>query len=725
MSSSSLTPELEAQVRARCEQFEAAWQAGPAPAVDDFLAGFAGEARARLVRELEQIDERRRHTVGRSAKTVANLAAEADLATLDERPAARATVEGDSAQTRGVDAERTMAHASWRSASESTVGGLMIRCPHCSNGVELLTDSPYDDISCRDCGSTFKLVDREKLNRAAAAPKSIGRFQLEERLGAGGFGTVWRARDADLDRVVAVKIPRKGQLGPDEVEQFYREARAAAQLRHPHIVPVYEVGRDGERVFIVSELIHGVPLSQWMIGNRLSAQDTARLCIQMGEALEHAHRQGIIHRDLKPSNVMIDESRAPHLMDFGLAKREMGEVTMTVDGQILGTPHYMSPEQASGKSHWVDRRSDIYSLGVILFKLLTDELPYRGNIQSQMQQRLTEDAPDPRSLNRHVPRDLATICLKCLERDPNGRYPSAQAVVDELRRYLRGEPIHARPIGRTERLLRWAKRKPAQASVVVLTLLLAIFGPLAAWLIEGQRERLAELVAEKDNIIAKSVADTQRATAESTRLNEELALWEGRTNPWKFWPPQRELQPRQMVVERFVNDQYAAAAERLGSSQLDDFQAACGHTGLALLAEHGGKLAEAQQHATLARDALERLVKSQPENPRYQAALAQSYLQLARLRAETHKADAAAALAQASALLDKLAVKYPDDPRYRVEQLDAQLRGAVLGGFASGQAELEQAALIEKKLQESWPTDPVALYELATTLTGQAAVLEK
>ena len=264
----------------------------------------------------------------------------------------------------------------------------------------------------------------------------------------GGFGTVWKARDTELDRTVAVKIPRKGQLESAEIEQFFREARAAAQLRHPNIVSVHEVGREGDTLFIVSDLVRGVTLSDWLTGQHHNNREVSLVCKTIAMALHHAHEHGVIHRDLKPSNIMLDQEGELHLMDFGLAKRDVEEVTMTVDGQILGTPAYMSPEQAEGHAHITDRRTDIYSLGVVMFEMLTGEHPYRGNAQMQVQQRLMEDAPDPRALNRHIPRDLSTICLKCLERDPNHRYATARRLADELQRFLEGEPIQARPISR-------------------------------------------------------------------------------------------------------------------------------------------------------------------------------------------------------------------------------------------------------------------------------------
>ena len=732
VSGSSLPPEVSEQLRALCTQFEAAWKKGKSPGLDDYLGDITGEARAQLVRELTEIEVRyRRDSMGPSAKTRSTFQQEPELVTLVEQPAPPSHTDShsqqpvESLQTQGVKSEVTIAHESRHEQTKRSTSGLLIRCPHCSMGVELLADTPFEDISCTDCGSTFKLVDREKLTTAAVAPKSIGRFKLEERLGAGGFGTVWKARDEDLDRVVAIKIPRKSQLGPTDVEQFYREARAAAQLRHPNIVPVYEVGRDGNQVFIVSDIIHGQSLSQWLIDRRLNSQDVARLCILIAEALEHAHRNGIIHRDMKPSNVMIDEADQPHLMDYGLAKREVGEVTMTVDGQILGTPSYMSPEQASGQSHWVDRRTDIYSLGVMIFKLLTNELPFRGNIQKQIQQRLSEDAPNPRSLNRHIPRDAATICLKCLERDPNKRYQTAQAIADELRRFLRGEPIHARPISRVARVARWAKRKPAQATAAVLTLFLATAGPLTALVIEGQRQRVVDLLKERDNQIAQSVTDATRSTNKITRLENQLDLWEGRANPFEFWPPHPADNPRQLVLTRLYEQHYATLVASLQDGPFDDRQLACGHLGLALIAEQMKQPEEAENHALVARRLLEELVKQQPDSVRYLQALAQCYTQLGRLYGNSRKQEAAAALIQAGMIYEQLAAENKQMLRYRVGRLESELRGAVLGGFDSAKARLLLAEKIEQTLQQNWPTDPVAFYDMASFLTEQEPVLSE
>ncbi len=431
------------------------------------------------------------------------------------------------------DDAQTVEHTPSRKDSR----GLHIRCPHCCNFVEVLTDTPYEEICCSTCGSNFSLVDREDATRMAEPLKSIGRFDLVSRLGVGGFGTVWKARDRELDRTVAVKIPRRGQLSESEIDQFFREARAAAQLRHPNIVPVHEVGRDGDTLFIVSDFIRGVTLTDWLTANPVNAREIAELCIPIADALHHAHTHGIVHRDFKPSNIMIDEGGQPHLTDFGLAKREIGEITMTVEGQILGTPGYMSPEQARGQGHWTDRRTDIYSFGVVLFQLAAGELPFRGNAQMQIHQRLSEDAPDPRKLNRHIPRDLATISLKCLEREPGRRYATAAELSDELKRFLRGEPIQARPISKPMRLARWAKRKPWIAATAALVAFLAIVGPLAAISIESQRRQLEVRYRERNELIQNTKRDMDRVKDTNKQLAEQVAAWTGKATPSEFWPP--------------------------------------------------------------------------------------------------------------------------------------------------------------------------------------------
>ncbi|MGL4513011.1 MAG: serine/threonine-protein kinase [Lacipirellulaceae bacterium] len=509
-----LDPAALLAIDACCDRFEEACAQGKQPRCEDFLQGTPSGARLATLAELFALELL---YAGDDAEHRAAILSRAGL--VDRLHELGASARDLQAVVDAAAATAGYSRAPTQAGRAS--GALRVRCPHCQNGVELLPDAPLDSITCRSCGSAFGL-DPESAG-ASSEPPSVGRFVLVERLGVGGFGAVWRARDPELQREVAIKLPRRAQLDRQEVELFWREARAAAQLSHPNIVPVHEVGRDGDRVYIVSELVRGVSLADRLKQWRPTPREAAALLATICEALDYAHARGVVHRDLKPSNVMIDAEGAPHVLDFGLAKRDVGEVTMTVDGQVLGTPAYMSPEQAGGFVRWVDRRTDVYSLGVILFQMLTGELPFRGTVQSQIQQRLSDDPPDPRRYAEHTPADVATLCLKCLERDPNRRYPTAGEVAAELRRFVRGEPIVARPISRLSRAARWAKRRPAQAAALALGATLAIAGPTAAVVIGFQRASLAARLAEITEVVRRDELKVEGLEQQKDALRARLA----------------------------------------------------------------------------------------------------------------------------------------------------------------------------------------------------------
>ncbi len=332
-------------------------------------------------------------------------------------------------------------------------------CPHCQSSVEVSADVEVE-VLCRSCGSSFRLdPDGTQVWTKDKLPV-LGKFELIEEVGRGAFGTVYRALDTTLERIVAVKVPRSGQLltGEDEA-RFVREARSAAQLHHAGIVPVFEVGRTEFFTFIVSEFVHGVTLSDALTARRFSFRESAELVVRTAAALQHAHDQGIVHRDLKPSNIMLTSDGTPRVMDFGLAKRDTGESTVTMDGEVLGTPAYMSPEQACGHGHLADARADVYSLGVILYELLTGELPFRGNSRMLLHQVLNDSPRAPRCLNDEIPRDLETICLRAMAKEPSRRYATATHLGEDVKRWLSGEPVHARPTSGWETLLYWCCRE--------------------------------------------------------------------------------------------------------------------------------------------------------------------------------------------------------------------------------------------------------------------------
>jgi WD40 repeat protein len=352
------------------------------------------------------------------------------------------------------------------------------------------------------------------LRAELAGPVELGDFHILQEVGRGGMGVVYRAQQKSLGRLVALKMIRTPDLASAaELQRFHNEAETVAGLDHPHIVPVYEVGEQGGHLFFSMKLIEGASLADRADRFREDPRSAARLVAQVARAVHHAHQRGVLHCDLKPSNVLLDADGLPHVTDFGLAKRVADEDTPTQSGAILGTPGYMAPEQAGGQRNAVTTAADVYGLGAILYALLTGRPPFQGPTALDTLEQLRTCEPEPpRRRNARVDRDLETVCLKCLEKDPGRRYASAEALAEDLDSWLAGEPIQARPGSAARRLRRWCRRNPRAA---VLT------GAAAATLL---------LVAGAATVIAVVILQEQGRTQTALEQADEqrlLAVQEG------------------------------------------------------------------------------------------------------------------------------------------------------------------------------------------------------
>jgi serine/threonine protein kinase len=489
-------------------RFEEAWQRGARPALEDFLPAGANPPWAALV-ELVHTDLEYRLKAGEAVRVEEYLRRYPELA-----------------QDRAATLDFIVAEYDLRRRREPDLARAeyLARFPHFTR--ELLAKwatASWDPaqatpvtVKCSAGGAGLP-TPREGPAFAAPAERSrLGKYELLEVVGGGAFGIVYRARDTELERTVALKVPRPGRLAlPEEVERFLHEARSAAQLHHPHIVSLHEAGQSEGTCYLVYEFVQGTTLAEHLAKGGMSFTRAAELLAQIADGLDYAHRQGVIHRDLKPSNILVDQAGQAHVTDFGLAKRETSESAPTQEGAMLGTPAYMSPEQARGEAFRVDGRSDIYSLGVMLYELLTGTVPFRGPPPMLVAQVLEEEPYPPRRLQETIPRDLENICLKALSKEPAGRYATAGALAEDLRCFLQGRPVKARPVGVAGKLWRWSRRKPALASLTAALVLitgLGFAGVTWQWRqAENERRQAVDHFAEAERQRQRAAENFQKA----------------------------------------------------------------------------------------------------------------------------------------------------------------------------------------------------------------------
>lgn len=403
---------LSNEIDLLCDLFESSWKQGDAPDIEDFLKQTDDIGRSTLLVELVKVDLHYRKLRGETV----------------------------------------------------TLKDYESRFPDYSNVLSHVEADTIPDISLT---RTWKQPE---------VRQRIGDYELIDEIGKGAFGHVWRAMHRNLDRTVAVKLPAKNLVGPSQVSMFMHEARAAARMEHPHIVRVHDFGKHDQGGYIVFGLIQGIDLKEWLQLRKPDFRETAGLIAKLADALDHAHKLGVVHRDLKPANVLMDGDSQPHITDFGLAKRLDIEDTIAGTGELMGTVPYMSPEQIRGENKAVDGQSDLYSLGCILYEMLTGRVPFKGDQRETLFQVLHDPPKPPREINQEVPLDLETICLGCLEKEKSDRYPTAGDLRDELNRFLHDEPIQRRPLTRPARAWRWVRKQPALATAIAVIIFLLTTG---------------------------------------------------------------------------------------------------------------------------------------------------------------------------------------------------------------------------------------------------------
>jgi WD40 repeat protein len=426
------------QIDAVCRRFEADYRAGKSPAIADYLGEIPEAGRSALRTELIGLEQELRRSDETSARP-------------DSGPIADAP---------------TVAPASLPTAPIPSLGNPSVH--------EEATVAPRDQ-------DTVDLGSCEPAPLDASGPARVryfGDYEIARELARGGMGVVFQARQISLNRKVALKMILAGQLANEtDVKRFYTEAEAAANLDHPGIVPIFEVGQHEGQHYFSMGFVEGQSLAQKLADGPLPPREAAALMAKVCEAIAYAHERGVIHRDLKPANILLDRSCNPRVTDFGLAKKLEADSGLTGSGQIMGSPSYMPPEQAGGQRGEVGPAADVYALGATLYALLTGRPPFQAaTAMDTVIQVIREDPVPPRRLNASVTRDLETICLRCLEKEPARRYGSARQLAEELGRFLDGRPILARPISERERLVKWARRRPAIAAMAAAMLIVGLAG---------------------------------------------------------------------------------------------------------------------------------------------------------------------------------------------------------------------------------------------------------
>ncbi len=643
------------------QRYAAAWDdslggGGPPPDLDSFLASFPEPKRSQIRKELEAVDQSYRErrpsagTVrgGPEAPTVVSVKpADAPPPGTVNFVASAGTVEGDGAKPEPeISAVTIDAPVPTSDATIDPLAPEMTIDPPAPAGAPGTVDFVPGAASAEPVragstgganGNAISTVKSRK-KQLPPVPTQVAGYDVLGVLGRGAMGVVYKARQRGLNRLVALKmILAGGHASASDLARFRTEAEAVARLQHPNIVQVYEVGEEAGRPFFSLEFVEGGSLQGKMNGIPQPPAQAATLMATLARAMQAAHDKGIVHRDLKPANILLTTDGVPKIADFGLAKKLDSDVGQTQSDSILGTPSYMAPEQAEGKAKEVGPLADVYSLGAILYDLLTGRPPHRGTTMLDTLHLVRNQEPvTPTQLQPKIPHDLETICLKCLQKDASRRYTSAAALAADLERFGRGEPILARPISRFERGWRWCKRNPLAAGAAVVTALLIVGWGITATVLAGiARENAAHAEQEAERAQKNEQRATENAVvasknAEVARRGQDAALGQMvqfgqqvqkrlRTKRLPATPELRRL--RDDLLKSLDGSMIEVAKTMKQAPSISPFSEASARQKLGDLFRDLGNREEALRLYREAHDLIERVAKENPNNDKARANL--------------------------------------------------------------------------------------------------------
>jgi tetratricopeptide (TPR) repeat protein len=687
-------------------RFEAAWRESPRPGIDAFVPA-GTPLRRRMVIELVHVDLELRLKSGEAARVEEYLARFPEIA--DNRAEILSLIATEHALRR-------------RREPELTLGEYLQRFPQHSQELAQQIAQP----TVVDSHAPFRpsTADLEK-------PPEIAGYEELTLIGRGGMGVVYRARQKRLNRFVALKMLRAGaHAGADLRARFHVEAEALAKLQHPNIVQIYEVDDCGGCPYIAMEFLDGGGLNDLLHGQSMSPHGAAELVETLARAMHAAHLRGIVHRDLKPSNILLLRSEdprpepgptpspvpgidgfTPKVTDFGLAKHLTENKGYTATGVVVGTPSYMAPEQATGRIHDIGPPTDVYSLGAILYEVLTGQPPFEGSDgMNTLRRVVTEEPAAPSRLRPKLPRDLETICLKCLAKDAAKRYPSAEHLADDLRRFLNCEPIAARPAGPVERVVKWIRRRPVAATLVGVVaaasmLLAGSFAWSYARILHERNQKQMSLQ------IARKAIDDLYTKMASERLFDEPQLD----------PLCEELLEKALVL-------YADLAREHGESLDVRRDIAMAWYRLGDIHRMRDQRREAEEAYGIAIQRQEELCRDDSRDPRHEQDLANSHNWLGELlREEGRSPELTEGHYQSALNLQReLVANHADDPKYRMEMARSHYNLAIVeretGRSLEARADCDRAVELLTALHDIYPAEPNYQQDLARALVNRGVL---